>query len=294
MLEQVAVAAGMARRGRRWSPCPACGAHGSKNDARPPVLLGRGGKWRCLSCGEGGDSLALAGHHLGYGGSPKGSAYFRAAEFVRSAEGLELPQEAVAPDLGPSTLPVAKALSGCLRLRDVRDPRLDPFLAAKGLTREAPAGYLVRQPEWFPSGFPLVVPAFNAAGELTSMHGRSLDISGRRTKTWPRGVSSTGLLLLDPQWARPWLRGGTPPSAVLIAEGITDYLAASAHMPVIGVTSGSFEALKLIRFERDTSIYSALDPDRAGERYAMKLADAVWPLLVHQLPLKRLSKVLDG
>lgn len=290
-LQQVALAAGMSVKSHRWGPCPACQRMDS--DGRGPVLLGRRDKWRCVLCGEGGDDIALAGAHLGLGCAPRGRDYWKAKRFVDAAGGVVVEPE---PDRAEdAVLPLAETLAACIPLPRVRDENLDPFLESKGLTRACPARYLARPPDWFPAGYPLVVPAFNGKGELKSMHGRAVTPRPKgKTKTWPRGVRGS-FLLLDPRWVRPWVQGlAPPPGRVLLTEGITDYLNGAMRMPTIGLTNGSFEALRLIRFHRDTRIVSAVDPDAVGDRYEEQLADAIWPAVARDVPLERVSKVLGG
>jgi hypothetical protein len=179
-------------------------------------------------------------------------------------------------------LPIHATLARAVALR--RCVEGEAYLKEKGLTREVPCGWLAHAPPWFRSGHPLVVPLFSGRGELKSMHGRAVETS---SKTFPTGMSSSGLLMLDPKWARPWVRGGVAPSRVYLVEGFTDYLAMSLDAPAIGCHSGSFDALRLLPWG-NVEIFTAFHQDQAGFSYEEKVASALWPRRVAKLPFDRL------
>lgn len=178
-------------------------------------------------------------------------------------------------------------------------------------------------PRPFTDNWPLVVPCFTGDGHLGGMHGRAIynDLvkaerwterractgdgphawvrvpAGKSTKvvcsvchveqgrksTWPRKVSSQGLLFADPTIARPWLQGGTPPERVLIVEGITDFLAACSvndGLPILGIESGSHKAFRLMRWADDCRVTFATDNDAAGDGYAKRILEHLPPSVV--------------
>lgn len=119
------------------------------------------------------------------------------------------------------------------------------------------------------------------------MHGRGVD--NEHKTAWPMGPWPCELLLVEPRWARPWLRGtGPAPDVLILTEGITDFWTSSITHPTIGLASGSVPALKLLRIPSSTKVFSAMDPDAAGARYDGGIADALWPTPVRPLPLRRL------
>ncbi len=278
-VRRVAAEIGLRGTSRRVGPCPACGAKvTSKSDSRGPVLLGA--QWRCLLCKQGGDAVSMAGHYLGLGGAPRGRSFHVAKNFVDGTTNTEI----VEPEV--RHLPIADALRGAVPL-DKAPPTCRDYLVSRGLTTSAPAAWLPHPPAWFPLGYPLVVPFFSGRAELLSMQGHAID--GRQnSKTWPRGASATGLLMLDPNHARKWLKGGTKPDELWITEGMIDYLWVAQHgVPTIGVVAGSFSALKTIDFS-GIHIRSAMHADDAGTEYTTQLAKVVYPTPIYPVPLERL------
>jgi 5S rRNA maturation endonuclease (ribonuclease M5) len=78
------------------------------------------------------------------------------------------------------------------------------------------------------------------------------------------------------------LRGEARPGRVVIAEGITDYLAAAQFASrdgpgtaVLGGISGSFGALAQTAIPETATVYAWTDPDEAGDRYAAEIARAL-------------------
>jgi len=163
-----------------------------------------------------------------------------------------------------------------------RHPEARAYLEGRGFVTEdawvvAP-GFTA---EWWPTTFsrrwPIIVPTFNGHGQLRGLHGIAIDrdMAGRKT-TWPKGVDSAGLLFACPA-ALEWMRGGTPPPVVVLAEGATDFLHAASlrEYPVLGIESGSADALRLLKWVDGQVVVEAMDHDPAGDRYRVKIRKAI-------------------
>ena len=191
-----------------------------------------------------------------------------------------------------------------------------PFLRVivrHDLARWAPPNEEQRPPRWWgwrwPETYRLVVRAFEADGQIGSLHARAildLPADGRRPppKTrWPRhpdsdkGYDATELLFACPL-GQQLLRGEPIPhlGAVLVCEGLTDWLMGAAvfhdsmewmeagptkdypRIAVLGAAAGGFSALRKIRWPAgDYEVWCATDLDLAGTRYAIQVAEAVAP-----------------
>ncbi|MSQ55778.1 MAG: hypothetical protein EXR31_10470 [Betaproteobacteria bacterium] len=179
------------------------------------------------------------------------------------------------------------------------------------LARAAPPVGECQPPRWWnlrwPETYRLMVRAWEADGSPGSLHARAIyDLSNTdppQPKTrWPRGVDASGLLFACPRGLK-LLRGEVIPhlGAVMICEGLTDWLAASAIMcdqhdytervggaefhrvAVLGAASGGFPALAKVRFPPgDYQVWCATDLDLVGTRYAVQIADAIAPRTIRR------------
>lgn len=265
---------GLKVRGRRYYPCPACGADRHGKDKRAPVFAVKGGLgWKCYSCDEQG--TALHALMLGMFGTKIAAGDHRWREVMQWMESRHLVRQEVKPYVEPPPVyaPVREALQMCRR------PDCDDWLSSRGLTRDVPAGMLPPgwSADWWPwaDRFPLVVPAFDIGGTLRSMHGRAVDPNAPRKTTWPLKTSVRGLLMAN-RSARSVLRSKTAPDSYLIVEGLTDYLTVGASdVPVLGVASGV--DLSKLPLSPNTIVAVATDPDAAGDRYAQRIASQLNP-----------------
>jgi hypothetical protein len=291
---------GLRRRGRRFA-CPACGVEA--HHGRGPIYPTSGGKgWCCSACSRTGDALTLIGWAVASNGRPRGAEFRAVLAWLQERRHVELLEYDRQTRKPRAPIDEIAAL-----LRSSTRPHLDDaaraFLRARHINPEtAPAGVLSSSSPsftWWPSTwsrlFPLVVPAFTGAGRLAGVHARALSSEAPRKSTWPRGVDCSGLLFADPVLARGMLRGERVPSlqGVLICEGITDYLTAASQrlsgIGVLGIESGSAQALRVVPWPDGVRIYVATDPDAAGDRYSDAIAAALGTRIARPLPLRRLA-----
>ena len=275
---EVAKALGLQVRRNRVNPCPCCGKDAPRH---PSCELGRDG-WKCWTCGAKGKPRALAHAVL---------QDWRAVRALFAAQGWCSPYDAprastwtpppprpAPPEAAfPNRDELLRLLSTCRAPKDA--PELHAWFHERGWTRRLPAAVLpdlYRWPKFWPfREYRLVVSLVDASGKIVSMHGRypSATVPNNMGKTrWPAGCRSRGAFFADPRVARPWLRGGPAPVAVLVTEGITSYLSAACAVPkgwaVLGADNGSFPLLPVP--DRTIPTFVATDcndPDKTGDRY---------------------------
>ncbi len=273
---------------RRGYRCPACNEE-KRDGRRGAVFVGRDGAWHCYRCDAVGDGLdylsyALTGKRL-RDTSPEQRATVR-----------DWCGEAAPPQPAPAPRP--------RRYADVSEfwracgpcPSGDPFLrerrlvAPPHLARFTPDD-TTRYPEWWPAGrakvwrlvtrgwrFDAVTPTGDAAPpEPVNLHGRAVVAppqmeDGRVIKTlWGKHLDAHGLLF----WNE---RSALTADVVLVAEGITDWLAASLWaedkpgVTVFGLTSGGPAAFAHIPIGEGARLVIATDDDPAGDAYAAAVA----------------------
>ena len=310
---------GLPDRGQRGLPCPACGRE--RRDRRGAVGVRRDLRgWRCFCCGVGGFPLDYAAWSL-EGAAFRALPREARARLQRGLSGggiclaerpapagpipmLRPPAEEVEALWGAS-LPV----TSCLFDGAVPDPDAEGFLRRRGLiplldrivaadlARLTPPRSFPGWPEWWPKGrarfWRLIIRAFEANGRLASLHARAVVDRPERNgeplprQLWPRrsaglSLDAAGLFFADPAAQR--LLAGHPErvSRLLICEGLTDWLSASAHaqgipgLAVLGGVSGSFPALARVRWPAPMpEVIVAVDADEAGERYLDQIRDAL-------------------
>jgi hypothetical protein len=142
---------------------------------------------------------------------------------------------------------------------------------------------------WLESGHRVVLPAFDATGELRSLRAWQVDRSAAGPKRLPpAGHRATELVLANPQ-AVNMLRAPAEPVRLLIAEGEPDYLSLCQGYPgapVIGVVSGSWSEAFAARVPFGSLVTVRTHHDQAGDRYA----DAIIKTLAGRALIKRGSQ----
>lgn len=302
-VETLAPLLGLDRRGRRWSPCPACGA--ASDGYKRGVVVAHGPRWFCSRCGEKGDSVTLisfvlAGHRRAY----------------REAFAWLADRQAIAP-ITPAPeaprfprAPVAVLLRACAPAATSKHPGylahcerrgLDPSSvragilpdadhpAYKALAREHAAlidraklpakAKLCWHTDWS-ALWPIVLPMFDSLGRLAGMHARATDPATTPKTRWPANSGCQGLFFADAIGRRA-LRGEEGAAELLIVEGFSDFLFVTAREPdprvaVIGLESGSADHLAMTRFPASISAaFVASHADKAGDRYAERAVAAI-------------------
>lgn len=142
-------------------------------------------------------------------------------------------------------------------------------------------------PSWWPGAtwgpWRLAVLGYDpATGQARSLHARRVDPAGGSPKNrWPRGCRAGGLVFADPV-GLAMLRGEAAPEVVLVAEGLTDFLAFAVaaacrerRPAVLGGDGGGWAALDRVGWPRGCRVILSADPDDAGDRYVRKARAAL-------------------
>lgn len=278
----VAHALGREGSNRQGFPCPACGEE-KRDGRRGAVFVGRDGAWKCYRCDAVGDGLdylsyALTGRRL-----REASAEQRQTvrEWCGGSSGQSVPAPPRPPPRAPRYADVSAFWTACGPC-----PSGDPFLrdrrlvAPPHLARFTPDD-TTRYPEWWPAGRAKVWRLVTRGWRFdtddrnpvpVNLHGRAVveppEFDGRRIKTlWAKGLDSHGLLF----WNQ---RPAASADIVLVAEGLTDWLAAACWaddkpgVTVFGLTSGGPAAFAHIEIAASARLILATDDDAAGDAYA--------------------------
>lgn len=252
----------------------------------------------CFGCGQSGDviSLAAAALHLDLRAD-----FPRVLAELSARCGLSPDSPLRLPPLPP--LPRARLLypPDAARVWD-RCPRLTPDdplwaeLAARAidpaavrdadLARVLPASALPPWCRaWARTGHRLILPLWDARGNLASLHGRTVAAehpNGQRKGRFATGYTSNGLLMADAT-ACDVLATGTAPwwnGEVLICEGATDFLSLSARwgdsaeqLPAtLAIYSGAWNASIAARIPSRAAVRILPHSDPAGRRYVAGIA----------------------
>jgi hypothetical protein len=171
-----------------------------------------------------------------------------------------------------------------------------PTIAQLGVCRVLPLEHA--WPSWWPASWArawrLAVLAFEADGTPAALHARAVTDATPKSR-WPYGgrdrAYAFSRLLFADAGGQALLRGERPArcEAVVLVEGITDFLAAAAAFlesgapyAVLGATAGGFGALSDVRLPPDLPVVIATDHDGAGERYATEIRGALPRAKIHR------------
>lgn len=297
---EAAQALGLEVRKRRWGPCPACSTRTDSH--RRGALVCNGPRWFCSKCGVKGDGVTLISYVLT--GEPR--SYREAFAWLedRKPALAQLPpiEEEVRQRIPLRDL--VELMRACLPAKDCHDGDYFDYCERKGVEPSAapggilpPVGHPVyaRTRAWWPGHrsqtWRIVLPMFDSSGQLAGMHVRATTSTATPKARWPIGVDCRGLFFAN-EAGRRFLRGELTPTEVLICEGFSDSfyamsLPAPAGRAILGVESGSPEALRLVRFHVDTPVYCATHPDEKGDQYAEKIVANVLPATTYRIPLMR-------
>jgi hypothetical protein len=130
--------------------------------------------------------------------------------------------------------------------------------------------------DWPGRGYWVVAPLYDASGAIANIQGRS--VNGTTPKTlFPAGSKASGTLFAGRR-GLDVLRGGDPGAPVLLAEGLTDYLALSiaSPIPVLSAPGTGMCASGIGPWARDRVVYLGLDCDEAGGNAVSPTAQAAF------------------
>jgi DNA primase len=171
------------------------------------------------------------------------------------------------------------------------DPAVSEYLWSRGLNpvlvdtvdlgRAVPADGAMprwarcRFGDWREAGYRIVVPMYDANGDLRSVRGwRVTDGEGPK-RLPPFGHKASELVMAD-AWALAWLRGERQPERVVVVEGEPDWMTWSTHLndphtATIGIVSGSWHEALARKFPVGCRVDVRTDHDDAGDRYASEV-----------------------
>ena len=282
-------------RGRIMLSCPACGeASRGKGDRRLPVSSSSAGHWRCWrsGCDGRGDIVDLVSYVVA-GDRFRGQQAVR--EWWTGGDVAHLPPPSAAPRKPePPRYPPRAEVEGLLRsalrlthpdaqpARDWLRGRLGlvPPLAMRYLAAEQrlPRWAGRQRQTWTDAGYRLVVPTWDASGQVRSVRARRVveGLEGPKALP-PGGYSSAGLVLASPR-AVLMLRGEASPAQVVIAEGEPAWAAWTVARPtaaVFGVGSGWWTKGHAETVPDGAEVILATDHDKAGDRYAEQVRESL-------------------
>lgn len=172
---------------------------------------------------------------------------------------------------------------------------IDPKIAAErdlgrvlpGFGRKLPRWATIGGKTWAEAGIRLVLPVYDASGELAGVRGRWTgpagvaeapedgpgELEARAKEVAPWGQRSAGLVFANAA-GRAMLRGEGVSDVVTVVEGGADFLtlATLTDAPVIGVFAGSWTAELAARVPNGAQVLLATHADRVGEGYARQVA----------------------
>lgn len=290
------------------APCPACDAakrHTKRHDRRGAIGIRRDGRGaRCFQCDEGYTPSSLVCWKLC--GRPWKQLADHERDRVRdwveryTGGAIARPRPVKLHDVSPPApeyppladvaalwgccMPVVRSVAVATWLRSER--RIDPELVAMwDLARALP---LKPPPAWFrwwPSN-ELIVPLYDAAGQLRSAIARSVWPAARvKSLAWT-GYSRAGLVMADPH-AREILRTAALPAEcaprVIVCEGEPDFLVAATsaatdgdRLPaVFGVVQGAWTDDVASRLPSGIALVIAQHADDAGKRFFGRIWNSV-------------------
>jgi hypothetical protein len=140
---------------------------------------------------------------------------------------------------------------------------------------------------WSDGPHRLLIPLFDAKGQLASLHARAAAApSGIAKGLSPLGFEVGGLVFADPL-ARLMLAGQAAEALtwLLVAEGGPDFLTAATSYSdadesapaVVGVIAGSWTSALAERVPSGSRVMVAVHDDAAGEKYARIIASSLSP-----------------
>lgn len=213
--------------------------------------------------------------------STRGRNYHRVVEFLGQGTVLAAIEAEAEPEPPPSNVDVGPFIRSCTPVSGCSDSNLADWLTRRSLPDTIPAGVSDGKspgPYWVmrkAQGYRIIVPLFDTGGVLRSFQGVSWADSA---KQWPTGISPKGLVFANKR-ARTLMGSSSPFTALLLVEGVIDYLTATARwgdVPVVGLVSGSEDAPARLALSEDAVVLIGTHLDAgAGLRLQDKVAAAI-------------------
>lgn len=279
------------------------------HDERSPscsVRVARDGEIavHCFACGRGGDALALVAAARALDGRRDfRRALAEAAAIAHVDLDVRPLSTAWTPPRKISAAELEAVWSACGAVSDdvdlaaaLRRRGLDPAdVTDRDLARALPTtGTLPRwarfaRKSWVELGNRLIVPMYDAAGQLASLHGRYIGDEPRDVP--PKGLSPiggqiAGTIMAD-ALGRMLLASGAAPTwwterVVLIEEGVPDFLTVATHYgddenapAVLGVLAGSWTCATAARIPDGCRVVVRTHTDMAGAKYAAAIGSSL-------------------
>jgi hypothetical protein len=126
---------------------------------------------------------------------------------------------------------------------------------------------------WLETGHRMILPAYDASGELRSVRAWRIRRGESPKRLPPSGHRGTGLVVANESAVR-MLKGERAPVRLIVAEGEPDYLTDAVRFAsdaVIGVFSGSWSKEFAQRIPLGSEVIVRTDLDQAGEKYAREI-----------------------
>lgn len=297
--------------------------HTKGPDQRAAAKVGNEGGWWCEPCGARGDAVNLAAVCVTGRLKPASPEGWREVRRECAALGLceADPRDATAPtgrkyeppplelrvEQAPARAPTAEVLAlwGVAERLDAV-PSWDDggrwcgdaqtFLAARGfdvsrlasldVARILPTEGRHAWPGWWPASWStswrLAVPLYGLGAELVGLQARAIDGADLKTMN-PKGVSIRGGFFAD-DGGLEVLRGTWSGGAVVLVEGLTDFLTAAQlaadlepnrRPAVLGLVAGSAQALATMKLEASCRLVVMTDNDATGEKYFEQVKKAL-------------------
>jgi hypothetical protein len=263
------------RRGRNWvGRCP------FHTDGKPSFEVMPDKRiFYCFPCGEGGDVFKFVQ-------KVQGVEFLDAVRWLGNEYGIATDGRALAvarqlpppppkpePPPPPDVTPFWEACQPA--------PANHPFLVSRRYTpnpelvRFTPE-YLDPWPDWWPGWcrrpWRLVTRGWDVQGRAVNVHGRAVEpLAPDQTGNtrWGKGIPSGGLHFSN---LRPVA------DLVVIAEGLTDWLAGCMMFPSVavrGATNGGFASFADLDIPNEVRVVSVTDEDDTGDRYHAEIVAAL-------------------
>lgn len=137
-------------------------------------------------------------------------------------------------------------------------------------------------PAWWSTSWRLAVPLYGLGAELVGLQARAIDGADPKTRN-PKDVSMGGGFFADASGLEV-LRGTWGGGAVVLVEGLTDFLSAAQlaadlepnrRPAVLGLVAGSAQALATMKLEASCRLVVMSDNDATGEKYFEQVKKAL-------------------